>query len=82
MAKSSSSLTWSTLAGTGFFLNFLSCLGCTAQNADLQKKPLNLISYLYLYHLSPGTTLNLLIASSLLDESLSDVVLSAYKEKE
>ena len=68
MAKSPSSLSRSTLAGTGFLFNFLSCLGCTAQNADLQKKPLNLISYLYLYHLSSGTTLNLLIADSLLDE--------------
>ena len=37
---------------------------------------------LYLYHLSSGTTLNLLIAGSLSDESLSDVVLVADDEEE
>ena len=37
---------------------------------------------LYLYHLSSGTTLNLLIAGSLSDESLSDVVLVADEEEE
>ena len=37
---------------------------------------------LYLYHSSPGTTLNLLIAGSLSDELLSDVVLEADDEEE
>ena len=37
---------------------------------------------LYWCHSSSGTTLNILIPGSLLDESLSDVVLVAYEEEE
>ena len=79
IAKSSNFLTCSTLSGTGFSLNMLECSSFSerySSKCSFTRKAFDL-DILYLYHLSSGTILNLLIVGSLPDESLSDVILVA-----
>lgn len=66
------------------FLNMLKCSSLSGRYSSKFSFPKEAIDFdiLYLYLLSSGTTLNLLIIDSLSDEALSDFVLVAEEEEE